>query len=396
MNLRSVSINRMIMSYLLAVYCFLLPFEEVLVLPFGSVLKIFGLLVMAVAFVFMAANNFRMQLKWLWLFGWLLYCAVSVIWTPSLEWWQYYLSIYAGQAAFVFFVAHLPVSYINLKIVKKGLIIGAFIAALILIVTPKQSSFTSDGRRTIMFLNAKMDPNVLAIIMVIAIFCVLSLYERGRHPIYTAGALAVILLLVAGVFLTGSRGAVISLVLTALIMASLIVRKQSQRKTAFYVLLGIAVAILLLYFVLPDDLLDNRYSLTSLLGLNEYDNKMHNRYTIWQHSLDLFVKRPLFGYGCGSFFSVIETVYKKSAAHNLLVLELVELGVVGTIPIAVFFSKTALQAKKYCEISDFCIWISVLIFSLSLDSIPFKYFWITVMLISVAIKQGRERRLADG
>jgi len=395
MGIRTVSVNRMIMSYLLAIYCILLPFEEVFVLSFGSVLRIFGLLVLAVAFVFMAANHFKMQLKWLWLLGWLLFSAVSVVWASSYEWWQYFFAIYAGQIAFVFFVAHLPSSYVNLNIVKNGLIAGAALAALVLIVSPKQSSFTSDGRRTIMFLNAKMDPNILAIIIVIAIFCVLSMYQSGRRPIYTVGVLLVILLLITGVFLTGSRGAVIALVLSALLMASLILRNKRKKKTAFYVLLALAAAILLLYFVLPDNLLDNRYSMANLFGLNEYDNKMHNRYTIWQNAIPLFAKKPIFGYGCGSFFSVIQSVYKKSAAHNLIVLELIESGIIGSIPLFVFLTKTAVQAKKYCEVTDFCMWISVLVFSLTLDSIPFKYFWVALMLISVAIKQNRERRIID-
>ncbi len=392
MNLKTISINRMIMSYLLAVYCMLLPFEEVLVFSFGSLLKVFGFVLIAISFVFMAANRFKLQIDYIWLLVWLIISVVSVVWSSSFEWWSYFIQIYAGQVLFVIFVIHLPIVYINLRIVAKGMVIGAAFASAVLLLFPGSSSFTSDGRRTIMFLGAKMDPNILGAIFIIAIFCAVYLFKKEKGYLYRVFFVAMVLLLVAGVFLTGSRGSVIALAASLLLMAAMYLIKQKRKKTTIYVLLGIAAIILILYFALPDSLLSNRYSITSILGLNEYDNKMHNRYTIWLSSLKLFVKNPLFGYGCGNFFTAIETVYRQCASHNLVVLELVEMGVIGSLPFFVFLFKLSAKAKNYCPIPLFCMLVAIAVVSLTLDSLPYKYFWVVLLIVGISARQERERQ----
>ena len=392
MNQKTININRMIMSYLLAVYCMLLPFEEVLVFSFGSLLKVFGLVLIAISFVFMAANRFKLQIEYIWLLVWLIVNAVSVAWSSSFDWWLYFIQIYAGQVLFVVFVVHLPVRYINLRTVAKGLIIGAAFASSVLMLFPGNSSFTSDGRRTIMFLGAKMDPNILGAIFVIAIFCTIYLFRIETGYLYRVVFSVLILLLVAGVFLTGSRGSVIALSVSLLLMAAMYLIKKKRKNTIIYLLIGIAAIILALYFFLPDNLLNNRYSLANILGLNEYDNRMHNRYTIWLSSLKLFIKKPLFGFGCGNFFTAIETVYRQCASHNLIVLEIVEMGIIGSLPLFVFLYKLTVKAKRYCPISLFCMLVAIAIVSLTLDSLPYKYFWLTLMIIGISAKQERERQ----
>lgn len=390
MNLKTISINRMIMSYLLALYCMFLPFEELFSFSFGSLLKPLGLVIMGLSFVFLIPTRFVVKRDWLWILVWGLICAASAAWSLSFSWWKYFFSIYLGQLLFCFLVAHLPLRYVNLAIVKKGLIFGAAIAAVILIFFPTQSSFDSEGRRTIILLGAHMDPNILATILCIAFYCLLSLYHRGKSIVYKAIFAMFALLLVVGIFLTGSRGVVIALVSSLLVVIALFMIKSQRKTSAIYILLGIAAVFLILYFVLPDNLLANRFSDNTILGLNEYSNKAHNRYTIWQNAFQLIIKQPLFGYGCGNFLSAIETIYIRCGAHNLIILELVELGIVGSIPLFVFLTKLAIRVKRSDDILLFGMLVALFITALTLDTLSNKYFWVSIILLSLGVRHKQE------
>ena len=384
-------INQRLIAYLMAVYCLLLPFEEILAGPFGSVSKIVGLLVLAAIVLF--NRSYKISMVWALLGAWLLICLLSFFWAESVTWWSYFLKIYVFQALFAFLVSHIAVEQIDLNLEKKGLVLGALIASVMLILFPTQFTLTAEGRRTIIFLDAVMDPNILATLILMAVFALISFYDKRTYKgLKRIAYYLALMLLLSGIFLTGSRGVLIAMVcsFTALFFLSL---SSKGERTRSFLIAGVgAVLVLLIVSFLPEKLLLSRFSLESILGLDEYQAGVHNRYTIWENAFKLFLERPFFGYGCGNFFHAIATVYRETASHNVVVLSAIELGILGSAPLFAFlwitFRRTYRTGDKYI----FCMLVAVLIISLTLDSLSSKYFWLMLIFCWHSIRKAQTNK----
>lgn len=133
----------------------------------------------------------------------------SVFWVESYENWKYFITIYGTQILFLLSLTSVPKGIINIAEFKKSLIIGATIAASLLVFFPQDASYTEEGRRTIIMFGTIFDPNVVASIMLIGVF--LSIEDififKGKKRIISLMVTSLILL---GIFFTGSRGALLS------------------------------------------------------------------------------------------------------------------------------------------------------------------------------------------
>ena len=378
-----ISIKRLLV-FLLAVYGLFLPFEEIIVLPSGSLLGVLGIMIMALCLIM--KMTYTVDRFFLFLFVWLLYSAASYFWAPSFAAWKYYFMIYAGQTAFLFLVSQQELDRKDLCFVKKGLITGTLIAALIIILFPVQANFTSDGRRTILIAGMKMDPNILSAVIIVGFYSCLDLFFHHELKKKTV-LIGICAILAVGVVLTGSRGGVISLTLSALYMLLFFPEEnRNQRRKHLIWIAGAALVLAAAYRALPNNALLHRFNIGSLFGQEEYRNGAHNRYFIWKSALALFLQRPMFGYGCGGFFQVIATVYRRAAAHNMLVLELVELGLVGTLPLGLALVGLIRNVRSSVNYADRGLLLAVLLISMTLDTLVYKYFWITLLFVLLSCR----------
>ena len=384
-------LNKNILSLLLMIYAVMMPFEEIFAFSFGSLLRVIAIVTMGFAVLLAIKQRFiRFVSYWNWLILWFILLVASALWCDSFYWWSYFIKIYAFQLIFAFIIVNTSTEYLDLKKFKYGLIFGALIASVLLIVSPRMSMHTVDGRRTIILLGHKMDPNILASIIAIAFFCLLSVNNKQLKKVwYQVLHYGIMTVLLVGIIMTGSRGVVIALGCSMIVLIALMFIQNEKRKNAVYVILGGVFLLLLIRFLLPENLLMGRFSVKTILGFNEYEGGVHNRYTIWLHALELFVKRPLLGYGCGNFFYNISLVYKQCAAHNLFVLELVEMGIIGALPLFIFMFILLKKCYKHTDLITFSMLLLVYIIALSLDTLSYKYFWIVIMIVTHTIKKNK-------
>ena len=372
-----------ILSSLLFLYCAFLPFEEALASSFGSVLRLFGLLIIAycvLAFfrVKISTSEFRIIAPFLL---WIFYSFLSVIWSRDFSWWFYFFKMYVAQMAFVCVL----VAYrkkISFEYVKAGLMLGAFLASAFIIFSPQQSIMTADGRRSIVLFGNEFDPNIVASIIMIGIFSV-------AEKIFSFKKLSFIhLILVSffslGLFFTGSRGGVISLVVGLIVLLLLQAKRKETRKRALLLLALCAAIVLFASLVLPEELIAARFSKETIFGFDEIETGSHGRYVIWKHAISLIGNAPLLGVGCGNFFSAIAEVYKECASHNLYILLLVENGVVGFLIFATGIVFLFREVYKRKAVPVFSLLCAVFVMAMTLDTITYKYFWISVFVAIVA------------
>ncbi len=154
------------------------------------------------------------------------------------------------------------------------------------------------------FLN---DPNDFAQILLIAI----ALFFVGwQHKNLFANCLLVLLpsaVLLWAIFLTHSRGALVGLVVLALVAG----------RNRFGTSLSMATTILLVIGMLAINFTGGR-----AISASEGSDRLE----AWSTGLELFKSAPLFGIGFGGF-----TDYNEITAHNSFVLCLAELGLMGSL-----------------------------------------------------------------
>ena len=162
-----------IINYCLFLYVVFLPFEEALASSIGSILKIFGMIIIFFSFFELIKGNriiFRKDFITIMITLWILLGIISIFWVSSFSWWSYFLKIYISQYVLFIFISSLPNGYIDLSLIEKGFILGAIIAAMIMIISPSSSHYTDEGRRTIMLFGTTLDPNVLSGVMSLGLF----------------------------------------------------------------------------------------------------------------------------------------------------------------------------------------------------------------------------------
>jgi len=379
------------LSFLLFLYCMALPFEEALALSFGSILRLLGLVIIAYCF----ASYFRSKIKvrdirLLFPFLlWIILAVVSVLWSSDLSWWYYFTKIYIVQLTFALTVVAYQ-RFIDLQYLKNGIVCGALIAALMLIFMPSLTISTEE-RRTIVMFGKIFDPNLVASIIMLAMFLLID--ELFYMATKKKRVVIAMLILAAGMLYTGSRGALISFVAGLGFYLLLQMKRRGTRKRVrFFVVLATCTGIAVL-LAMPEELRRSRFSAETILGLNEYESGAHNRWTIWGHALSLVGGAPIFGYGCGNFFSAIATVYRECAAHNLYLLLLIEEGFVGLL-VFVYglyrIIKKSYYKKLYSAVAMLC---AVCVMALTLDTITYKYFWISIILSVMEICKAKDEKL---
>lgn len=153
------------------------------------------------------------------------------------------------------------------------------------------------------------DPNDLAMALVmVQPLVLLKLIERAR-PGEKLGSLIAMAVITYALFLTQSRGGLLSFGMLIMIML--------QRRFGRAIGLGVGGVIMLAIVVLSP----------RMSTISAEEGSTYGRIEAWTTGMDLFQSRPLFGVGFDNY-----TEYHFRTAHNSLVLCAAELGVVGLFP----------------------------------------------------------------
>ena len=377
-----------ILNLLLQIFCVLLPFEEALSGSFGSVVKLIGVAI--ILYVIIIYRKIIIHRYNYILIAWIVLAALSFFWSKSYYWWLWFFKIYASQTVFLLVVTGVPKYKISLRKIRKALMLGAFLASIILIFFPQNSLLSDDGRRTIIMFGHRFDPNILSAVILLGVasafneaFGSLSIKRRCVY-------VALILLYFVGIFFTGSRGGLISTVITSAVFLLFETKKRQNRKLVWIIIAIAALAFIITVPILPSSLLESRFSKSAIFGLNELNAGVHNRYSIWESALKLIPDRLLFGYGIGNFLTAIKKVYFRScASHNLFLLLVVETGIIGFLMFITFLIYLLNKLRKSKQYETYAMMIGILTISLTLDALPFKYFWVGLIYAELTINIGQ-------
>jgi O-antigen ligase len=165
-------------------------------------------------------------------------------------------------------------------------------------------------------------PNVFVRVMALATLAALFLAITRRQY----WALAGVPVFVVGVFLSGSRGGVVSLAAVSLIGAVPLARRMSPRLRGALVLLGGSGTLLAVFFVNPTWFtgLSDRFVQQTLV--EKYDS---GRSDILEGAWQLFTEYPVAGAGLDGYYGLIGHLAGWEYPHNLVLATAAEGGVIG-------------------------------------------------------------------
>lgn len=157
---------------------------------------------------------------------------------------------------------------------------------------------------------------------------------------------ALIIVNFISMFLSTARGPVISFFITLLIYSILLKGDKVRRK----IFIGIIIVIFIFFKMQNSEYLGWYYRF--LQGLEQKD--IFGRAFLLKKALEMFIQRPIFGYGIGSYWAYITGITGwNNYPHNVILEVISELGITGLVIFVFFLSmvlyKIKLMLKYYKE-----------------------------------------------
>ncbi len=166
--------------------------------------------------------------------------------------------------------------------------------------------------------------------MLVPIPLVLAL-TRLAPPKTRAAAAVVAAVMVGTIFLSGSRGGMLAIVTELVILAVLLVKQKRGLRTAIGIAVFLAIVVALLIWVGGGEL--SRRMAT--VGMSHSEISSDTRFNINRDGLRMFLKKPVLGWGLGTFpvvypqFRTFYTNFFVNQAHDDYLQLLVEMGLLG-------------------------------------------------------------------
>ncbi len=169
-----------------------------------------------------------------------------------------------------------------------------------------------------------------------AMLCLLGFRYTQQIGIKTI-LLCILLVMTYAILLTGSRAAIVAL---AVGIAIFVVQNVLSGKVSLFAKIGIVALVFLFVAVIvlnADSILPR--NLYDRIFVSSYaDSSNAHRLELWSFGLEGFLRRPFFGYGIGNYnYYVINvlgmTQHTVVVAHNTYLDALLDLGIVGLLPI---------------------------------------------------------------
>ena len=241
----------------------------------------------------------------------------------------------------------------------------------------------SYSRSTLVNDNGSADQNGLAFNLVFVAILALDLFfSLGNKMLKVLMAIATILILI-GIVLTGSRGALVGLFSSLLFYLikkfPSLKKKKSFWGTVLLIVLAFIIGIYYLENIISDALL-RRFSLESLIH-----DRGSGRLDIWLRGLDLIVSNPLrclFGFGYGTQKYVFyESFGYYAAAHNVFLQVWFETGIIGLFFFVWGLFKFWMMAIKQKNYVSNALWIAMFFALFTLNFGTNKGTWNIFLLI---------------
>nr|WP_288723114.1 O-antigen ligase family protein [uncultured Sellimonas sp.] len=381
-NIQETSLNRdRFFEFLVYIYFAITFFEPYLNGVLGSVTKYY---IFAIIMYVLFKNRFRIRVYNFHkaFLIWLLYLFVSLLWTDNYHIFRINVLSQVGMIGLLIMLTMESYTREFVENITKVMWLSSFIISFLAMFFGQSYRGGSELRQVLVLFGQEADPNNQAAFALIGLS--IALYFLIYENKYKIPAIMTIAVNSIAMFLTGSRGGLVSLVAIAVFVILFNpsdAKLSSKIRKTVMVILAVVVVWFVLRKYIPEDIVDRLLGLESYAGGSERTN-------IWNNGLELLSEdlNIIFGAGWGCYFGY-NGYY--TAMHNTYLAMLCNVGVIGFL---IFFVpifqelKLVMKKKEYLPvlliISGFCP-------SFFLDAINKRFFWNVVMFLFIYTMSNR-------
>lgn len=358
-------------------YLFLSIFEFALDYGSGSILKLFGFVLMGIWFVLLLSNGFKLDRYLFALILFFMWMTLSLLWVDLGDLSLYYIISMGNMVVLISMASSLSWKSEDVGDLLIAMQVGAIMFSLILIFGGNVYH-EKTVRATILLFGREMDPNGIAGLLLPATLISFQDIVKTRKIIFSGVGFFIS---VVAIVSTGSRGGALALIAGLIyIMGQQFINHKHKKSPIDFKAIAIILLLLGLFFVyvVPqlDESLIRRFKYSSVIM-----DKGGNRLELWQIGVELFNSRSLTGIGIGGF----EEATGKGL-HNQFLIVLVEGGIIGFILFLIALAKIFRKTFSYRISLVQAILVSTLVVIFFLDAYNSKFFWNGIMLAVIMIK----------
>lgn len=276
----------------------------------------------------------------------------------------------------------------EIRLLEYALVTGGWIMAALMFLFADYSG----GRLTLKMGEVAQNQNyIYGYLTFTMMFHLLRYYDR-RKLIHLFAAIAIIVI----IFLTGSRGSILSIAI-GLILVSVHGVTQSENRARNLTLLFVLVAVLavmskLLLEHMPPEVAA-RFSL-DYIEEKGTTGRLSTWKALWHQFYHAPVFRELFGFGYGT--TRLLNTYNGNVAHNLYLDNLISLGLLGMIlqiSVQICCMVTLYKARR---MTAFFTYISLVVMCFSLSLTSYKPIWNMMIMALIYAKNNALALTAEG
>ena len=352
---------------------FIAPFEAYLVSTIGGVVKyvlLFAILLILYKDIYTKRAT---RLDW-WIsffVVWLAYKIVTIFWTSDLSIPLLHFASQLGMVGFLFVLTSMDIGERQRNSVLNGYFWGSVAFCLLSLVFMKPSGVYTQ-RFVLTLFGVQVDPNNAAASALPAFALGLYLCTREQRTLPKAlyGFLGVLAVYI--VFMTGSRGGMLAIAASAVVLLLFSMHLKLYQKVVVAMLL-LGGCILVLGF-LPQD------TYARLFQIDYTDGS--GRTELWGIVWKAFLANPIFGVGWGAATKLTGGM----ATHNTFLSMLCEQGVFGTFFFVAPLVYAVLASLRKKQVLPILLLVGAIVPALTIDAINKRFLWYGITLALVFLR----------
>lgn len=269
-----------------------------------------------------------------------------------------------------------PFERVDAKIIVWGYIVSAAIISILILGFRERYYADLETRLTIHIGSRPfIDPNYLGAYLAAPVVFCLDLFFESKKNITKAIVIALALIILLGVLLTGSRGAMLATLVGILLTLCSKLRIKVKGKFILIALCALVLGVVFLWRFVPRETLMRYLQVSTWM-----DSSNSRRLELWVNALNAIKLHPIAGYGINNTAILIgEVTGDFEPAHNSFLEIWVQMGIPGFAFILYLFADTWRKARRLAEKA--VIVVNVIV-SLLISSEVTLFFWMNLEIIS--------------